>query len=494
MAEMTTELRSIPGDKFVYTQDDYYSCLKTVDELPDPKTSPEKVIVITKPIGSYGAGMILVHNGDRDNPSWVPFTKPATGVSAVNSVRSQMVEEIDGDYRVMIRWRDPEDPKDSDGNILRAWDRTILVKKYGTPPTSIEDGTIVVTTTRDADQRNIYNTTSFIDYLPHSDELTESWIYKFFTVSQDGVITTSSACEFTPIVVKWEYMSNYIQAGWGPRLFGIGDVISIDSASDSLFKNMEFVVVGFDQYQSTNAAHRHSMTLMTHNFIGNGQVIPFDMPWGSYHITRDLVATGTKIYYTPNTVTLDGGVQETRFVAVMPPQGTLLYNFPEKYYDAVKDSRSTDGSNSWADSEIRRWLNWKESNLINTSILGSSNKKSPAQAFASSLGGKFMACVRDVGVYTRKVSGDDTALVKTIDKFFLPSADELADIRHAVPEATMLPYIREDPSRIVMGNTYWTRTPSDTDPTKVRYIGGTGNVNEVVNTNSNRVLMLCVLA
>lgn len=87
-------------------------------------------------------------------------------------------------------WTDPIDMEVA-GSKIAEWDKTILVRKEGSSPANVNDGTVVLTET----VRNQYTNTPFEDVNLDYDTL---YYYRFFVRSKDGVYTEGTALSITP--------------------------------------------------------------------------------------------------------------------------------------------------------------------------------------------------------------------------------------------------------------------------------------------------------
>ena len=93
------------------------------------------------------------------------------------SVIEQKRIEID-DSTVKLYWQDPRDTI-IDGYVLSSWLSTTIVKKQGSFPEDVDDGTVVATITT----RNKYLDTPLIDTQANA----ENWYYRAFPLSVNGV-------------------------------------------------------------------------------------------------------------------------------------------------------------------------------------------------------------------------------------------------------------------------------------------------------------------
>ena len=77
------------------------------------------------------------------------------------------------------------------GSTIAEWDKTIVVRKAGSAPSSISDGTTILTET----VRNSYTNTPYEDTGLDYDTL---YYYRFFVRSKDGIVTDGTAISITP--------------------------------------------------------------------------------------------------------------------------------------------------------------------------------------------------------------------------------------------------------------------------------------------------------
>ena len=97
---------------------------------------------------------------------------------------------VAANQQVSLKWTDPSDVSVS-GSVLAHWDRTIVVRKAGSAPTSYTDGTVVVSST----VKNQYSTTAFVDT-----GLTNgtTYHYRFFPVSKEGSFKSGTSVSARP--------------------------------------------------------------------------------------------------------------------------------------------------------------------------------------------------------------------------------------------------------------------------------------------------------
>ena len=97
---------------------------------------------------------------------------------------------------VSLKWRDPNDTTNEQGQILCTWAKTIIVRKQGSYPEHESDGTVIVTNT----VRNAYNLSAYVDTLPDS---TNTYYYRAFPVSANGVVCLDPQNKFGQTVYEF---------------------------------------------------------------------------------------------------------------------------------------------------------------------------------------------------------------------------------------------------------------------------------------------------
>ena len=85
---------------------------------------------------------------------------------------------------VKLTWTDPEDVVVRGGSTTIRWGKTVIVRKYGSVPTSVNDGTAVTTST----VKNQYQETPYVDTITNG----ASYYYAAFACSTEGVYNRES--------------------------------------------------------------------------------------------------------------------------------------------------------------------------------------------------------------------------------------------------------------------------------------------------------------
>ena len=161
-------------------------------------TAPVMAILSTDTLETADGEMPTIKDGAPNAPSTtiIYFTETKAGHFLVGTNKPTPMDstKVTGPihYRVQkfvngsgveLRWKDP---KNVTGHS--DWAKTIIVRKEGAAPTSLSDGTIVVTTTT----RDQYQNTAYLDA-----EGTADSRYRAFTVSVDGCVNSVDENIFT---------------------------------------------------------------------------------------------------------------------------------------------------------------------------------------------------------------------------------------------------------------------------------------------------------
>ena len=284
-----------------------------------------------------------------------------------------------------IRWTDPEDPHDQTGVILVHWTKTVLVRNPDHEPTSIEDGTVVLTET----QRNQYSQTLYADNSLDVDH--ETYYYKLFPVSSDGYITNDSvnAVEATSGVLTWAALKVIIEIGIHKDMLPVGSVLTLPQHDD--YGEMEAEVVGYeDDVDLVDTEKTKAIVLQMRYLLTSKK--HFDAPeayavltkdetfqdgkrYGAfYKFTTDKTATETGRYFERNA---DFSFTEKALNPGDPIEANTLYvkissgdpiEFTDltigaaiptdTYYELnVDTARMRNGNNNWHTSGARKYLN-----------------------------------------------------------------------------------------------------------------------------------------
>lgn len=114
----------------------------------------------------------------------------------------------------VLHWTDP-DRKVIQDTIEFCWHETVIVRKFGSPATRIDEGTVVFRTTDRMDGQR-----GFTDTCPYSDEPV---YYTFFAVTGTGAIFEPTVVE--PLPLTWRTIIELTRMSQHRNLFKVGDTI-----------------------------------------------------------------------------------------------------------------------------------------------------------------------------------------------------------------------------------------------------------------------------
>ena len=134
------------------------------------------------------------------NPSGVAtatLEKLQVGDTVYGLLRSKVkLDDVSGETVVVtaneatFTWTDPND-KEIGGSVVATWSGTKLVRKLGSAPTSITDGTVVL----DSKVRNQYSSTGYTDSNLGYDSV---YYYRFFPYTTEDAVTDGATLIVTP--------------------------------------------------------------------------------------------------------------------------------------------------------------------------------------------------------------------------------------------------------------------------------------------------------
>lgn len=139
-----------------------------------------------------------------------------------------------GNARVELTWTDPKDVL-SEGVPVTEWDKTVLVRKEGGEPSSIDDGVKVV----ESSVRNQYKTKPYVDTSVQNEKI---YYYRAFAVSKNKLVSDEGA--------------NAVQAQPMPYvIYGV----EIDENNSDPFGRVKYIEesAGFEPLQSGNGTVKY---------------------------------------------------------------------------------------------------------------------------------------------------------------------------------------------------------------------------------------------
>lgn len=326
--------------------------------------------------------------------------------------------------RVFLKWNDPDNTFIADSTDQRVdtaiWKETILVRKFGSEPQSMFDGTrVLIEVSKDS-----YSDEYFTDVIPV--DIDVQVYYKLYVVAHTGVITESSA--IAPNVFTWENVSAELNKENSNirDMFAAGDVITIASGDSSV----DLVVMGIDNV-GNSSSKQHTMTL-AFKYIESGwssrqhdddSLYEILSSYLSYRRTADAETKRGKTYfYKKNNQWQDGWLCGGD--GYMPDDSLTM----EQLYELVSGWKTTDGIAAWDKSFISVYINSNDSGSPYEVI----NNIDPDLA------------ARIIETKVKSVVDSAGTTVETFQKFFIPSTTEVYDIKSgSIAEGKLFEYFEQ---------------------------------------------------
>ncbi len=199
-----------------------------------------------------------------------------------------------GNKCVKLKWTDP-DPSIYNGATLSTWSSTIIVRKEGSAPTSIKDGTVVLTNTT----KNKYKDTEFTD---NNVVVGKTYYYRFYATSTDKVYNDStSMIKSTKVLAvdsilknnTWEVINIASESGIASSLWNIGDEIDI-TLSGTYNETITLQIWDFNHFDKSDGSGKAGICFGMKNLMKNLQVLNSSRinygGWNDTYIKKTAVA------------------------------------------------------------------------------------------------------------------------------------------------------------------------------------------------------------
>lgn len=458
-----------------------------VAELAD---FPEQAVaVFIDDDGEFQNGDIVVNDGGN----WVKMGSLRAAIGNVSMLRGYMIGT-----KVLLRWKEPIDTFNSEGKCIARWEKTVVVRKYGSAPTSINDGTICYTSYI-RDQFHQSGSPYFIDYAPIADG--GDWYYGVYAVADNGKPATGVTLKVAKM--PWSDIAKIIREGDAAQLFAVGDIIQFKDGN-------ELVVASIDTCKAANETeHPHTVTFM---FRDAYQIVMFDRPKGLYFRTKDAYARQGKVYYRPTGQF--NAVGDPIYEVLSIPTGSQLPAGIE-LYETNDPDRAYNGSNRWSSSDLRDWLNSvtisgnADRNAYMAAIREHNGITDPAAPvspyrYLKEQDPDLIDAIIPTQCITKEHQVDGGSSSITNDLFFIPSITEVTgEPVLGIYEGTQFQIYGDDPTsvinyaylsenaiKILTASGWWTRTAVQSGQgvsysnCAVRYVTSTGNT-EVTSLLAN---------
>ena len=178
---------------------------------------------------------------------------------------------VSGNKYVKLKWTDPNTSV-YNGSTLSTWSSTIIVRKEGSAPTSIKDGTVVLTNTT----KNKYSSTPYTD---SNVTVGKTYYYRFYTLSTDKVYNDSTSMIYAikvlaadPVLKNntWEQIAAISESGVASSLWKVGDEIDL-TLSGSFNETVTLQIWDFNHFVKSDGSGKAGICFGKKNLMENKQ-------------------------------------------------------------------------------------------------------------------------------------------------------------------------------------------------------------------------------
>ena len=178
---------------------------------------------------------------------------------------------VSGNKYVKLKWTDPNTSV-YNGSTLSTWSSTIIVRKEGSAPTSIKDGTVVLTNTT----KNKYSSTPYTD---SNVTVGKTYYYRFYTLSTDKVYNDSTSMIYAikvlaadPVLKNntWEQIASISESGVASSLWKVGDEIDL-TLSGSFNETVTLQIWDFNHFVKSDGSGKAGICFGMKNLMENKQ-------------------------------------------------------------------------------------------------------------------------------------------------------------------------------------------------------------------------------
>ena len=142
---------------------------------------------------------------------------------------------VSGNNQVLISWVDPNDKyatpegevAQDPHQLISVWEKTVIVRKIGSAPTSINDGTVILSST-------VKNQYQSVEYADNTVTNNTEYYYAAYAVNEDNIESEPSVSNVTPKGFDpvlgnntWTQINEAAQTGLAQSLWEIGDTKQI---------------------------------------------------------------------------------------------------------------------------------------------------------------------------------------------------------------------------------------------------------------------------
>ena len=252
-----------------------------------------------------------------------------------------------GNKCVKLKWTDP-DPSIYNGATLSTWSSTIIVRKEGSAPTSIKDGTVVLTNTT----KNKYKDTEFTD---NNVVVGKTYYYRFYATSTDKVYNDStSMIKSTKVLAvdsilknnTWEVINIASESGIASSLWNIGDEIDI-TLSGTYNETITLQIWDFNHFDKSDGSGKAGICFgMKHLMKNTRDMNNYNVNRGGWNDT-DMKETAMTNIYNSMPSDLQSYIKEVNTYA-NEGGGVFSFNAGKLSKDKVFLPGLTEIDNNWS--------------------------------------------------------------------------------------------------------------------------------------------------
>ena len=366
-------------------------------------------------------------------------------------------------------------------------------------------------------------------------------------------------------VDSWKAVQTIVQAGAGEKYFPIGTQLNVASTT---YGTLVFDVVAHNHHKNPNNANAPTMTLLQHDVIYGRQFDAAELLWanttdselpaGTYNLTgykstydQSTTEDGTFQITTTKAIPVGGGfrhsqigawrsggayskdtvlsgkwttydasgnVLESNLATTEGMDGTSLGTYSVAQTNIINTigsfnstHRQIYGSNNWAESAIRQWINsdkdasawWSKQTIfdLKPSYIGT-------KGYIADLDTEFVSVLGEVDNITKhntvfEIGGTRGGSYTTRDKFFLLSRDELGyGIESGIAEGSVLEFyenatntdrIKYDVSAKTTARFWWMRSPNSWVAGHARLVTTAGAINSYLAYDGYGAAPACII-
>lgn len=193
---------------------------------------------------------------------------------------------VSGNNQVLISWTDPKDKyatpegevAQDPHELISVWNKTVIVRKVGSAPNSIDDGTVILSSTI----RNQYQSTEYTDNTVTNNT---EYYYAAYAVNEDNIESEAAISNVTPKGYEpilenntWTQINDAASKGLAQSMWEIGDTKSIVANGRSL----SVAILDFDHDFLTDGSGKAKITFGTMDRVID-DVYANDRDWEDAH-------------------------------------------------------------------------------------------------------------------------------------------------------------------------------------------------------------------